>query len=354
MYLDTTAMKPCEILSAADVLAIPPDQPERLFSGDPGAMRGEFIALVKRWHPDRSAGSATAALVFDRVTTLHRAAQCKLAEGRWAAPDSIRIEIAAGGSFLLPVKRRHAFELGEMAIASDRVVFLVDDEHAALFEAGLRRIAGIRYPDASVRRDIAPFMPEIEGVHTAGDRRVAIIAKPDDVVLLADLLRHAGGALPPRHVAWIVSSLLNLVCFFAVGGLTHNALAADTVFVTPQHHAVYPLGGWWYAARTGARLAALPEATYGLLPPAMAASKRADIRLDLESVRAIGRTCLGDPTGLSLHARADLPRPMADFLRLPSSGSAIDDYRDWGATLDDSFGPRRFVELPISFSDVYP
>ena len=75
---------------------------------------------------------------------------------------------------------------------------------------------------------------------------------------------------------------------------------------------------------------------------------------DLESVRAIGRASLGDPTGLALVGRADLPRPMADFLRLPSSGSALDDYRTWSEVLDDSFGPRRFVELPISFSDVYP
>jgi hypothetical protein len=317
-------------------------------------LREEFLALAKRWHPDRGNGSAAAALAFDRVTTLHRLAQRRLAAGTWVPPQTLRIDTGAGGSFLLPFKRRHDFELGAMAIAVDRVAFLVDREHDALFEAGRRRIAGIRYPDARVQRDIGPFMPEVEGVHLADDRRVLILAKPDDVVLLADLLRHAGGVLPPKHVAWIVSSLLNLVCFFAVIGLTHNALSADTVFVTPKHHAAYPLGGWWYAAPVGGSLTALPDATWPLLSHAMAATKRADIRLDLESIRAIGRASLGDPSGLALLGQADLPRPMADFLRLPSSGSALEDYRTWSEVLHDSFGPRRFVELPISFSDVYP
>jgi hypothetical protein len=162
-----------------------------------------------------------------------------------------------------------------------------------------------------------------------------------------------GGRLPPRHVAWLVSALLNLTCFYEVIALTHNAMSASTVFVSPRLHAAFPLGGWWYAARSGSRLEMLPDETFALLPRSMAASKRADIRLDLESVRAIALNALGDPTGLSLAGRPDLPKPMADYLRLPSSGSAIDDYRAWGQVLKDSFGPRRFVELPVTASDVY-
>jgi hypothetical protein len=346
-------MSTLEKLTARQILAMPPGEPERLFSGNPDAIRREFVSLVKRWHPDRNAGSVEAAAVFERVVALRQAAECKLAAGAWTPPGTMRIEATTGSSFLLEVKRCRDFELGVMAIAVDRIVFLVDRGQEALFEAGLRRIEGIRYPDAKVRRDVGPFMPEVEEIHATRDHRVAILAKAADTILLADLLDHAGGQLPPRHVAWIISSLLNLACFFAAIGLTHNGLSTETIFVSPEHHAVYPLGGWWYAAPSGGRIDVLPDATYALLPRAMAAAKRADIRLDLESIRAVGRGSLGDPTGLALVGRDDLPRPMADFLRLPSSGSAIEDYRIWGEVLHDSFGPRRFVKLPIKFSDVY-
>src|SRR5215475_3091590 len=311
-----------ETLTASQILAIAPTEPERLFSGDPASLRYEFAVLAKRWHPDRN-GSSDAAKVLERVVVLHDVAKRKLALGKWCPPGV------------------------------NRVAFMVEKEHALLFENGLRRIRDIRYPDARVRGDLAKFMPDVQGVYETTAHHVAIIAKTEDVVLLKDLVAHGGGQLPPKHSAWVVSSLLNLACFFEVTGLTHNAIAPETVFVTAKNHAAYLLGGWWYAAPAGSHITLLPETNYALMPRSMAASKRADIRLDLESIRAVGRTILGDATGLGLIGRSDLPKPMTSFLRLPSSGSAIEDYRAWSQALKDSFGPRRFMELPISFSDVY-
>jgi hypothetical protein len=342
-----------ETLTASQILAIAPTEPEHLFSGDPAALRHEFAVLAKRWHPDRN-GTSEAAKVLRRVVVLHAAAKRKLAAGEWSQPGVIRIDTIGGKSFLLKVKRRHQFELGEMAIAVNRVAFLIEKEHAILFDRGVRRIEEIRYPDAKIRSDLARFMPDVQGTYETAKHHIAIIAKAEEVVLLKDLVARVGGQLAPKHTAWVVSSLLNLACFFEVTGLTHNAISAETVFVAAKQHAAYLLGGWWYAAPTRGRIELLPEATYTILPRSMATSKRADIRLDLESIRAVGRTILGDWTGLGLARREDLPKPMANFLRLPSSGSAIEDYRAWGQALTDSFGRRRFMELPISSSDVYP
>jgi hypothetical protein len=344
---------PLDALTASQILAIAPAEPERLFSGDVASLRREFTVLAKCWHPDHNR-SAEAATVLDRVVALYEAARRKLAAGDWAEPGILRIETIGGRSFVLKVKRRHDFELGEMAVAARRVAFKVEKQHAPLFDAGLRRIADIRYPDARVRRDVAKFMPELMGVYESARHHVAIVAKAGDAVLLKDLVAYMGGQLPPKHAAWVVSCLLNLACFFEVAGLTHNAISAETVFVSAKDHAAYLLGGWWYAAPTGSRIELLPETTYELMPRSMAASKRAHIRLDLESIRAAGRTILGNSTGLGLAGRKDIPKPMANFLRLPAPDSAIEDYRAWRQVLKDSFGPPRFVEMPITFSDVYP
>jgi hypothetical protein len=346
-------MPPLDALTASQILAIAPGEPERLFSGDPDSLRREFAVLAKCWHPDRN-GSGAAAEVLERVVTLYDAARRKLAAGEWSEPGVLRLNTITGRSLVLGVKRRQEFELGEMVIAVDRVAFLVEKEHAILFETGLRRIRDMRYPDAKVRADLATFMPHLQGVHETASRRVAIIAKSGDAVLLKDLVAHMGGQMPPKHAAWVMSSLLNLASFFEIAGLTHNAISPETVFVSAQHHAAYLLGGWWYAAPAGARIELLPEATYAVMPRSMATRKRADIRLDLESIRAVGRTILGDSTGLGLVGRKDVPKPLANFLRLPSANSAIEDYRAWRQALNDSFGPRRFTELPVSFSDVYP
>ena len=39
-------------LSAAQILAIPENTPEKLFSGEPGKAQTEFRRLGRRWHPD--------------------------------------------------------------------------------------------------------------------------------------------------------------------------------------------------------------------------------------------------------------------------------------------------------------
>src|SRR5262249_55085509 len=133
-----------ETLTAAQILAIAPTEPERLFSANPASLRHEFTVLAKCWHPDRN-GASEAAKVMQRVIALHDAARRKHAAGQWCAPDVIRVDASTGNSFVLKVKRRHEFELGAMAIAIDRVAFLVEKEHTALFETGLRRIKGLRY-----------------------------------------------------------------------------------------------------------------------------------------------------------------------------------------------------------------
>ena len=346
-------MPALDTLTASQILAIAPTEPERLFSGDPDRLRQEFAVLAKCWHPDRN-GAGEARDVLQRVMALYDTARQRLAAGEWSSAGVLRIAAVVGRPFDLKVRRQHAFELGEMAIAADRVVFLVEKDHAALFRAGLRRIDDIRYPDAKVRDSVAKFMPHVQGVYETAKRHVAVVYKPPDAVLLKDLADHLGGRLPPKHAAWIVSALINLACFFEVTSLTHNAISTETVFVSAKHHAAYLPGGWWYAALAGSRIEVLPDATHDVLPRSMAASKRAHIRLDLESIRAVGRTILGDSTGIGLPGRTDVPEPMANFLRLPAPDSAIADYRSWRQVLKDSFGPRRFLELPVSFNDVYP
>src|SRR5262245_34897882 len=143
-------MSRLETLTAAQILAIPPTEPERLFSADPASLRREFAVLAKCWHPDRN-GCSEAAQVMERLVALREAARRKHAVGEWFAPGVVRIDTSTGNSFVLKVKRRHAFELGEMAVASNRVAFLVEKEHRTLFETGLRRIKELRYPDARIR-----------------------------------------------------------------------------------------------------------------------------------------------------------------------------------------------------------
>jgi len=336
-------------LTAPELLALA--EPERLFSPTLAAVKREYRALAWAWHPDRNP-AAEAAQVFAHLGGLYRAAVEKLARGIWHAPGLFQCTAPDGAVHMIRYHARHAFELGEMLLGRTAIAFVVRREFADLYDNAGRAIGRFRFADAGMRAQMAPCLPAATTIATP-DGPVMLVDKAPDLVLLRDLLDHLGGALAPRHVAWVLSSLYNLACWLDHAGLTHNAIGLDTVLVSPAAHRCALLGGWWYAARRGDRLRALPARSAALAPPDMLRARSADPRLDLELIRATGRALLGDETGSRLARERRAPRPLVDWLRCAASDAALDDYRAWGPVLEASFGARRFVELGVTASDIY-
>ena len=342
-------------LSAAALLAIPADRPERLFQGRHDEIREVYRQLAMRWHPDR-AGDADAQSVFQHIQRLYRQAGERIARGAWTCPGTSTFDALDGRRYEMHYLRRHRFELGIMYVAGSVLAFEIDLTHADLVYRAERSIAGLRYADAGMRAQIAPHLPAypFTAAFQTASAYVIVMRKAPGLLLLRDVLDHAGGRLDARHVAWVVSSLLNLCCYLQYAGLAHNALSPDTCFLAPRDHSVSILGGWWYAARVGERLAAAPAGTLAWGPHDLGETGLADPRTDLELVRAIGRELLGDVSGTRLARENAAKQAMINWLRLPASDNPIEEYRTWRTrVLHDSFGARRFAELPLTQSDIY-
>ncbi len=337
-------------LTGDELLAIPLDQPERLFTRT--GLRDEYRALAKRWHPDIAGIPSDA--VFAHVTALYERAEQKLAAGSWDGPGRLELVATDGIRYRFRYRSLRPFELGQMLIADSVIAYLVDPSQRDLFDRAAAMIAGFRFADATMRVEMSPCLPEIAACFETGDGRhlVLVVRKNADLLPLGDALAHFGGKLPPRHVAWILSSLFNLACWLDWTGLSHNAIAADTVFLSPRRHHCALLGGWWYAARTGSKLAALPDWSAAALPPSVLGAGRADPRIDGTLLRLLARELLGSAIGSRLAADPAIPAPLAAWLRLAAEGDAVADYAAWRAVLQASFGPRRFVPLRLTVDDL--
>jgi hypothetical protein len=330
---------------AETILAIPLTDPGRLFPHDVFERKARYHELTKRWHPDVAGGSAA---VFAHISVLYKSAE----KGLWGGGNILTITDGDGKHYELRYRAHHAFELGHVYVGVNTVGWFIRKEHEALMLQGLRAIGSIRFPDNRMKEQHERFLPVVgRTIETSGGYFV-LMSKTEDVVLLSDLIMFLG-RLDPKHVAWVMSSLLNILCFYEIVGLTHNGLSAATVFVSPQHHAAFPLGGWWYSVKAKGPLKFLPPAVHAIAPPDAVASKIADPRIDLASVRAIGRAALGDPTGANLSSMADVPKPFANWLRFPPQRCAVDDYRGWEKVLVDSWGARRFIRLDVNPTALY-
>lgn len=340
-------------LSAESLLAIPLSAPERLFAGDEAQARQEFRTLVSIWHPDRCR-QAEATEVFQHLNRLYDAATDKLQRGIWQTADLLTLRAKDGTRYEISYRREHEFELGRLFIGTETVTWLVGKEHADLFQNALAVINGLPFADRRMAAEIQPALPEIAAWFETSDHLALVMRKAPDLLLLRDMLDHFGGQMDARHVAWIISSLLNLVCYLDYAKLAHNAILSNAVFISPQQHSSALLGGWWYAVRQGQPMRAAPAMTVQYAPPDAIARKRGDLRTDLELVRAVGRELLGDISGARLARDKAAPQPMLDWLRLPAGRSPLHDYQTWQRqVLKASFGERRFVKLNLSTTDLY-
>lgn len=340
-------------ITAEGVLRIPPHEPERLFSGDPAAAKGEYRRLVRDWHPDHS-DHPMARDVLERVVALYRTAEARFEAGEWRVPGFADLRRPDGGRYRVRSRRRHDFPTGTLHVGDTAATWVLPEEDADLHGRAVAAIRGLSYPDDRTREVISRHMPEIRGEGATDRGPMLSLRKSPDEVLLLDLLAHMGGRLPAVHAAWCVSRLLHLACYLSWAKLMHGAIGLGTVFVSPKDHAASLLGGWGYSAPFGAPLLAMHPDTHASVPPSAVAARAGDPRIDLECVRTTGRALLGDASGAGLLHDPSLPRPLALWLCQPAGKDATGDYEAWQGVLDASFGPRRFVDLPVRPADVYP
>ncbi len=334
------------MLSAEEILNIPITDPGKLFPHDPTIMEATYHKLAQRWHPDKPGGSNE---VFAHISVLHGAAKA----GKWDAGKVFSVtESKTGRKFELKYLIKHPFELGEVYIGKTFVGWYIKKEYENLVLFGLKSIGSIRFPDNRMKEQHQRYLPFVEKTIETTNGYLVLMRKTEDVILLSDLIKYLG-RMPPKHMSWVVSSLLNILSFYEVIGLTHNGLDVNTVFVSPTNHTAFPLGGWWYALKDKEKLKYLSPTTFLVAPTEVLLKKVADARIDLASVRALARTAIGDPTGARLQSTADIPKSLANWLRLPPPKSAIKDYENWGKVLTESWGPRKFLKLDVDTNSNY-
>jgi hypothetical protein len=321
----------------------------QLFPSDDAGSKTLYRVLLNRWHPDTNKDPQARA-VFTHITDLYN---------RAAPGGATALRLKDGRTIKLRVLREHAFELGRCFVTPTSVLYLIDEAHRALYDAGMTAIRGLTYASDKMRAEFERYFPAAIAFTEFETEQGPLVAfrKDPGVLRLDDLLAHVGGKLDARHAAWVMTRLTNIASYLKWAKLAHGAIDLSTCFVSPEHHTVLLLGGWWYARPFGATLSHLPASSAALrravLSPKEIADKAASHRLDLELVRALGRTVLGHTGTAALALDPAVPKPMARWLLSPTGGDAWADFKSWEAARDAAFPVRQFVHLEVSARDVY-
>lgn len=344
-------MKDISALTAAQLLAIPLDQPERLFSPNLDSAHREYRKLASMWHP-RVLGDDGS--VSTHVNALYDLAVKRLNDGTWQTPGEVTWTATDGRKWKLRFRKKKVFELGTMYIGDEHVAYELTRDNDDLYDAAKARMRSFKYANDKMRSEVERYLPKIRDEIETADVRVMVIKKTPDLFTLADVVEQQGGRLDSKHVAWVISSLLNLSCYLKYAGIVHNDISPDTYFVSPEHHSGALLGGWWYSRKDGERLVALPARTMQDIDPDVLRSKTASHAVDSELVKLTGREALGSPLGSVLLKEKAAPPAILSWLNMIGTNNVFDEYKQWyEKVLKSSFGKRKFVELKVSADDIY-
>ena len=316
-------------------------EPYELFTNDVHKNKSIRKQLLLEFHPDSHGGEVEYREAVVRINALYEQAEEQLKEGIWIQPGQVILNDTSGKTQVMQYRRKDAFELGTRFVGRRSVLFLLEEEHKEFAGRMTDSLRKIGFADDSMAIEFTKYLPKIQAMfQTMGGRIGIVVEKPQGLYTAAELLQYYDGAMDPRSVTWILSSLYNLLCFFEFNQINHNGITIQNYYISPQYHYGKLLGGWWYATGEGEKLYCLSEEMYERLSPIEQQEGRSSCQIDLEAVHAIGRTLLGEETGI--------PEPLKNWLMGPAMETAYEEYSKWNQVIQDSFGGRFFFEMGIN------
>lgn len=340
-------------MNAAEILSIGEGEALSLFPGPKSSIKKRFHELAQSWHPDVNS-DPIAVKVFAHISRLHDIVSGKTHPTKAPVASVTKTwKLVGGGEIVVRPRALHRGPLGDVVVTSGAVSYETVTGFEDISEAEANSVGSFRFASDDMKKGMEHFLPRLKRRIDGVGIKVNVFHRPNDTVLLSDLVRHMGGRIPPRHVAWIVSSLENMACYLNWLGVSHGAISSENILVSPAMHSIILVGGWGYSTLYGNRPKALPQRTLSLLPRLEVAGETVDPKVDLALIRATAQELLGTSGGGGLALMKDVPDALRMWLSLPPRENAVEDYRSWEQCLAESFGPRKFLKMEVNPADVY-
>ena len=324
------------------------------FTDSVDEIKKEYISLIKQYHPDIYK-EKDADKIAMKINELYNRALELIKLKTWESTNKVIVSAKTGKKIIMNFLSESDFELGKFYIGKKHLIYLLDSKHKKFYDNALKTISKIKYENDKMKKEFERYFPIVEeNFETIDGKWCIILQKTEDVFLLSDLIKQQNGRIPIKHVAWIVSRLSNISCFLQYNKIVHNGISIDNCFVSPSHHSILLLGGWWYSVPENEKMIGTQKVIYNIMPLKDKESKKASHRTDLESIKLIGKIILNN---LSMITKKDttneIPISIQEWFKKGSSNNSFEEFSKWNIALDQAWGERKFIELNVSEKDIY-
>lgn len=299
-----------------------------------------YLLYSKIYHPD-VCDDPRAADAFAKITEFYNTALSMLESDTWEKTNYIEFHLTTGKTIQITYLYHRIFELGEYYVCRKNIIYVFDFSKKEYYN-NIKKT--VRYANEDMEKAFKPLLPHVIKEANTENQHIVVMDKPENVYPLRCLFENYFNLnVPDKHLAWIVSRLMNICCFLKYNELVSNGLDLDNLFVCPDEHSIHLYGGWWYTVREGNNLIGTTRDIFNIMPPKVKADKRASSITDIESVKALGRKYL----------QPSAPAPFKEFLNSGSSEDSFKEMKKWDDALLRSYGKRHFLKLNTNIDNIY-
>lgn len=328
-----------------------------LFSNNREDCKIEYRELSKHWHPDTNQ-SPKSKDVFCKIGELYAAALKNFDAGTWEKTNFVKLTLSNGKSIEMTYLDKFDFELGKCYVTSTKVIYILKESARKYVQPMKTGLAEISYRDKAMEDYFSRFFPQnVKYREVAGtSEQIIVFDKTPDVHPLENLLNYfnrVGLQNKDKHIAWVITRLLNIAVLFNRNNLVHNGICLENCFVSPKYHTILLYGGWWYSTKVGKRMIGTTKGIYDIMPVGAKTSKASNFITDLESIKLLGRQLFGNENCRKLAEDTQVPKAISDFLISGSSDDALKELKTWDKVLESAYGERKFITLDVTPGDIY-
>lgn len=313
-----------------------------IFSNGEENLKRDYRKLSKICHPD-SNQDPRAVDAFQKLNQLYDKALDMIHKNIWEKSNYLEIKTKTNTTLKINYFYHHTFELGEYYVCDKHIIYLFDFNKKIYYNNYIKQINELKYEDKKMEDFYKKLFPAIEAEYDTNTSHIILISKPADVYPLRCFIDNVfKGDVPPKHLAWMITRLLNIGCFLKFNNLVNNGIEIDNLFVCPKFHSICLYGGWWFTTKEDETMIGTTKNIFNLMPPKVKSEKISKSITDIESIKAFGRAY-----------QKDLPDDFKNFLNSGTLDNSVEELNKWDSALDKSFGERRFIKIKTTKQEIY-
>ena len=199
-----------------------------------------------------------------------------------------------------------------MYAAIRNVIFIYPKDKRNYADMAIKAFSKVTFPQADMK-GLGRCFPVFAGKYELEDESIMLVYSKDENMYPVGMF----GALPAKHVEWIISRMENIACVLAFNDMIHGGINIDAVFINPITHEAALYGNWH------------------LMKPYIRG-----ISVDLQDIRTMAQKLLGEEYG-------DAPQPLIRFIEGQPADSAYADFAKWDKVIENELGGRHFTKFKL-------